>query len=153
MSLRRVLSTVAVFASVAVLAGCSNGDNPTAADIPTDSSAPAAPVVQGTTFNGSADVLDWNASASANVSGYEIYFYSPSPTRDNSFVLVGTVGANETEFVLPGGSGTEYFRVRAISSTGVRSASSATATVERSTPMHPGGNDRDPSGPGLRETL
>ncbi len=154
MSLRRVLSICALGATLAFLAGCSSNSNgPTAADIPTDNSAPSAPVVLGSSRNvtDGTDVLTWQPSASANVTGYEVYMYSPDPARDNSYELLGVTRGPISQFQLPAADdgAVQYFRVKAVSSTGVRSAASATSTITR-TSFVAGGGHREP-GPGMHE--
>ncbi len=154
MSLRRVLSICALGATLAFLAGCSSNSNgPTAADIPTDNSAPSAPVVLGShpnTVDGT-DVLSWQPSASANVTGYEVYMYSPDPARDNSYELLGVTRGPISQYELPASdAGTvQYFRVKAVSASGVRSAASATSSITRSAFVG-GGGHREP-GPGMHE--
>ncbi len=97
------------------------------------------------------DALVWQASASANVTGYEIYMYSPDPTRDNSYVLIGETRGATTQYLLPfADAGTvQYFRVKAVTSTGARSAASSTVNASR-TAFGTGGGQRGP-GQGMHE--
>lgn len=104
----------------------------TATTSPIDLSPPQAP----TNLHASTDAtiqrdwLIWDPSASATVSGYEIY---SSATIGSTGTLVSTVDASTSDFLLPISEtgGTEYYRVRAIGSNNVPSAFTASVGVDR----------------------
>ena len=156
MSLRRAAVAIALFASLVALAGCgSNSDTPTSVNTPTDSSAPAAPIVTGVVYDGSldTDVLNWSPSASPDVVGYEVYMYSPDPTRDNSYVQLGRTIGTTGLALPPANGGTQYFRVKALSSSGTASTPSATLEVRRSSNgVGVGGGGNRPPGQGQHDT-
>src|SRR5262249_134417 len=105
----------------------------TSATSPIDLSPPQAPTNFHSTTDAtiSRDWLVWDQSASANVSGYQIYS-APSPT--GSGTLIATVDAGSTDYLLPivNDSSTEFYRVRAMGTNNVPSAFTSTLGVERS---------------------
>jgi hypothetical protein len=139
--------TLVALTLAALLSGC--GQNSTLTGVtPLDETAPAAPS-QIAKLDDTATPcgwLSWQASASANVATYEVYQYSPDPTREDAYVLVGLTDVGTTQYALPSVSGpqTLYYRLRAVSTAGVRSPWSATANINVYTY---GGSDdmRDPA--------
>lgn len=157
MSLRRALAAFALGTSLVMLAGCGNDASaPTAVNTPGDTAPPSAPIVTGSSYDlaQGTDVLAWTASASVNVAAYEVYMYSPDPARDNSYVLLGETNGNTTTFALPFANAptSQYFRVKARSTAGTRSAASAAIEVIRTAVEHGGGSGRDP-GQGVRDGI
>jgi hypothetical protein len=129
-SYRRLFAALFVSAMAISLVGCNSGG--TSATSPIDLSPPQAPTnLHATTdANISRDWLVWDLSASANVSGYQVY--STSSTGGSS-TLVATVDASTSDFILPivGQSTTEYYRVRAMGSNSIPSAFTSTLGVQR----------------------
>jgi hypothetical protein len=126
-------SLVVTAALAVVLAGCGSSSDVNGVTPPDDTAPPDAPVaVQlGADANGRA-ALVWTASTSASVSGYEVYEYSPDPSRDNAYVLCSDSDPGDTSFSLPsmGEDTSAIFRVRAVTAGGTRSAFSPTVTVQ-----------------------
>jgi hypothetical protein len=116
----------------AVLSGCGKDSTPTGL-APLDQAPPAAPSQITSEVNAaSADaVLVWTASPSANVAGYQVYQYSPSPDRESAYVLVAETDAATTRYGLPWTEErtTLCYRLRAVSATGVKSEWSAVVQV------------------------
>lgn len=127
---REVFAALLVGALATSLVGCNSAG--TSATSPIDLSPPQSP----TNLHASTDAsinrswLVWDPSASASVSGYEIY---SSDTPAGAGSLKGTVDAATTDYLLPivGSTTTEYYRVRAIGTNAVPSAFTPTLTVER----------------------
>jgi hypothetical protein len=107
--------------------GCGAANNPTAPAASLDSSPPQAPVglVQ------SSDVLQWTPNSEADLNGYQIYLYSPDPTRDNAYVLTATVPAGQTSWTLPpvDETTTSWVKLCALDQSGNRSAESSALQV------------------------
>ena len=127
---RRHLVAALTFAAIATsLVGCSKKSTSSLA--PIDLSPPATPtnIHAFTDASISRDWVMWDASASANVSAYEIYAGVSAPGE-----LVATVDANTTSLMLPlnGAPLTEYYRVRAVSNNNVPSAFTSMLTFDRS---------------------
>jgi hypothetical protein len=151
-----LFTTLVALSLAALLSGCGQNSTPTGVT-PLDETTPAAPLAIGKLDDTATPCgwLTWQPSPSANVASYEIYQYSPDPTREDSYVLVGLTDVGTTRYPLPSVASpqTDYYRLRAVSTTGVRSPWSATADIT----VYPygGGNDvRDPSGdPPLQRPL
>lgn len=126
--------------------GCGAGNNPAAPSSSLDSAPPQAPVglVQ------SLDHVQWTANSESDLSGYQIYLYSPDPTRDNAYVLAATVPAAQTSWKLPaaGEATTSWVKLCAVDQSGNRSAESAALQVT----LQPaaGGVEIPAESPGLR---
>ncbi|MBI5709801.1 MAG: hypothetical protein HZC42_05755 [Candidatus Eisenbacteria bacterium] len=116
-SLRLTLPSLSAIAVAVLLSGCGNDATPTGV-APVDSAPPAAPTALGvdTDQGTGAQSLVWEASTSPSVTGYQVFVYSPSPARDNAYVLMGATSASTTSFPLPGVAITElqFYRVRAL---------------------------------------
>ncbi len=144
---RMLFSTLVALLLAALLSGCGQNSTPTGVN-PLDDTAPAAPSQIGKLDDTATPCgwLTWEASTSANVATYEIYQYSPDPAQEDAYVLVGLTDVGTTRYPLPAvsESQTAYFRLRAVSTAGVRSPWSATAGI--SLYMY-GGTDasRDPA--------
>ena len=143
---RSILLSLAV---VALLASCGKtNDAPLAPESPTlDDTAPPAP--QGLSVRTDPMVpggtLTWLDSSAGDVARYEVFEYSPSPDRDNAFVLAHTTDTAVTSWTLPATTTPtdKYFRVRAIDTNGNMGSMSSTIHVA----LWPGSRKRDP-GPG-----
>ena len=129
---RTVVSLLVAVTLVALLSGCSKKSTPTGLDT-LDQAPPAAPtqLTEAMDLDVANYVLQWTASPSANVASYQVYQYSPSPDRDNAYVLAAETDAGTTQYRLPTSvERTElYYRLRSVSSTGVKSEWSALAKV------------------------
>ena len=76
-------------------------------------------------------VLQWTANSESDLSAYQVYQYSPDPTRDNAYALVATVPATQTSWPLPYAPAptTTYVKLCALDQSGNRSAESAALEV------------------------
>ena len=122
----------AAAAMVLAIAGCGAGPDPVAPSAVLDSAPPQAPLGLRQSMDVSGDaVLEWNPNSESDLGGYQIYQYSPDPARDNAYVLVATVDAATLSWKLPNVDEpvTTWVRMRALDSTGNRSAESATVEV------------------------
>jgi hypothetical protein len=135
---RHIVPMLVALALAAVLSGCGKDSTPTGL-APLDQSPPAAPSqitseMDASTANA---VLEWTPSPSANVAGYEVYQYAPSPNRESAYVLVGETDAATTRYNLPWTyeRTTLYYRLRAVSATGVKSEWSALTQVTVGPPL------------------
>jgi len=115
-----------------VLSGCSTHTAPTALDTnpvaiapPTlDQAPPALPsqIVSERDGVTGGVALEWTPSSSANVATYEIYLYSPDPTRESAYVLIGEAAAGTTRYNLPlTAIGTSFYRLRTATTAGMQS--------------------------------
>ena len=131
-SSRLVISTLVALALAAMLSGCGKNATPTGVN-PIDEAPPAAPSQITSDMDPVTTLgrLEWTPSASANVASYQIYQYSPSPTRESAYVLVGETNSATTHYDLAWSytPATLHYRLRAVSGTGVMSEWSALATV------------------------
>ena len=128
----RHLSIALLLGAIATsLVGCNSGGSSVTS--PIDQSPPQAPTNLRSTSDPSInrDWLEWDASASANVSSYEVY---KSSTSGGTGSLVTSVDAGTTDIILPivSADGTEYYRVRAIGTNSVPSAFTSSLGVDRS---------------------
>lgn len=148
---RRHLIAAMILGAITIsLTGCGS-DSVTSPTSPIDLSPPQAPTnLHAVTDNAiHRDWLMWDASASATVSGYEIY---SSPTSSATGTLIAVVDGSETNYLLPltAISSTEFYRVRAMGSNNVPSAFTSSIGVDRTafegSPSAPGkgkGTDGD----------
>lgn len=151
-SSRLLLSTLVAVSLALVLSGCGQNTTPTGVTA-LDQTAPAAPtgLIKVTSVTCPYGMLTWQPSTSANVVGYEVYQYLPDPTREDAYVLVGQTDAVTTEFSLPFyyEVQTFYYRVKAISTAGLKSGWSVTAAIPvgptNSGSDEPGAADDEPT--------
>ena len=143
---RFVVPMLVALTLVAMLSGCSKKSTPTGLDA-LDQAPPAAPTQITANWDDATatGALAWTPSASANVAGYQIYQYSPRPDRESAFVLVGETDAATTSYALPTSNVTTtvYYRICAVTSTGVKSAWSSLIPVTLGPPQ---GGENDPGG-------
>ena len=130
---RLILISIAALATVAALGGCGNETSPTGVAPSLDTTPPPVPTglsVWTDAVTGR-DFVQWDASAAPDIAGYQVYEYSPSPTRDNAYVLAGDLAASQTSYTMPiVGEDTQMFvRVRAVDGSGNRSALSNSFSV------------------------
>jgi hypothetical protein len=122
---KHVVPMLVALTLAVMLGGCSKNTTPTGLSPALDQAPPAVPsriVAEVDASNGSA-TLDWTPSSSANAASYEIYQYLPSPQNEESYALIGQTDEVTTTFDLPWTSSqtTLYYRLRTVSSTGVKS--------------------------------
>ena len=128
-------SLVVTAAAVLALAsyGCGVGNNVAAPTTALDSAPPQAPVGLAVAVDASNQrIVEWSANSESDLNGYQVYQYSPDPTRDNAYVLVATLAANQTSWPLPtvGAATTSWIKLRALDASGNRSAESAALQVQ-----------------------
>ena len=100
--MKKLSCLLTVAALAVVLGGCGAGSNPSAPASILDSAPPQAPTGLAQDLNiSNVRVLEWTANSEPDLAGYQIYQYSPDPSRDNAYVLVATVSAGTTEWTLP----------------------------------------------------
>ena len=151
--MKKLSCLLTVAALAVVLGGCGTGSDPVAPAPVLDSAPPQAPTGLAQDLNVSnVRVLEWSANSEPDLAGYQIYQYSPDPSRDNAFVLVATVAAGTNEWPLPVVDDVQitWIRMRALDQSGNRSAESAAAQVML-LPSSPGSetpvDDRNPIRP------
>jgi len=97
-------------AAVALLSGCGKSTSPTGVTSNNLDTTPP-PTPDGMTVvvdsNSGRQQLVWSPSSAADLARYQVYIYSPDPSRDHSFVLArgrpGSVGESQRALVpLPG---------------------------------------------------
>lgn len=151
---KHVVPMLVALTLAVMLGGCSKNSTPTGLGSGLDQAPPAVPtqILAETDATTGSATLDWTPSASANAAAYEIYQYMPCPQSENAYALVGQTDAATTSYDLPWTSTqtTLYYRLRTVSSTGVKSALSplVLATVGPSVD-----GDPDPSEPGINHRL
>jgi hypothetical protein len=127
-----MFSTLAALSLAALLSGCGQNSTPTGVTA-LDETAPAAPsqLLKESDPANPNGLLAWEPSTSANVAGYEVYQYAPDPAREDAYVLVGQTDGTITEYALPFSyqSQTVYYRLKAVSTAGIKSSWSATAGI------------------------
>lgn len=131
-ALRLISLPLASFATMAMLSGCADAVRPAEPGSVIDTTPPPAPANLSMSYDAMArPVLIWEASTAPDVVGYLVYVYSPSPERDNAYVLTDDPDPGDNSFQLPNvTTDTEaVYRVRAVDVAGNRSAFSAAATV------------------------
>ncbi|MEO5618568.1 MAG: hypothetical protein ABIS67_12410 [Candidatus Eisenbacteria bacterium] len=130
--MKKLSCLLTVAALAVVLGGCGTGSDPVSPNAVLDSAPPQAPTGLAQDLNSSnIRVLEWSANSEPDLAGYQIYQYSPDPTRDNAYVLVATLSAGTTEWPLPVVDVAEitWIRLRALDQSGNRSAQSIAAQV------------------------
>jgi len=149
MSLRRVLSVAVLAVSVVAISGCAT-DNPVSSLSGLDATAPGAPTSIMALDRDGALVLAWNASADADVAGYNVYRYSPDPARENSYVKVNGTLVTGTEYVVTDASSdAAWYRIKAVDTSA--NASAASGAVQGSATGAPGTVDNLPGDPGIEK--
>ena len=112
--------------------GCGAGSNPAAPSASLDSAPPQAPVGLVQTVDASnQSIVQWTPNSESDLNGYQVYLYSPDPTRDNAYVLAAVVPASETSWTLPtvDVTTTSWVKLCALDKTGNRSAESSALPV------------------------
>lgn len=132
-SLRLINLPIVAFAMMATLTGCGDTTSPTALSSDIDTTPPPAPAGMNVSYDaGGPTRLDWDASAAPDVIGYQVYVYSPSPERDNAYVLANDADGSDTSFQIPAveGNSQVVYRIRAVDAAGNHSAFSSSVTVQ-----------------------
>ena len=150
----RHLVPMAVALTLAVLVSSCGKDSAPTAPKSLDQAQPSAPTHLAQVLNSTRDAwtLTWTPSTSPSVNAYEVYLYSPDPTRATSYVLTTSTDANTTSYTLPPVTEptVDYYRVRAVTSTGTYSDWSEVGTMS----VQPDPNGGDPeSGTGPVPTV
>lgn len=134
-STRIVLSALFAGALALALVSCSKSTNAVSATNNLDTTPPAAPTNVHGSYDSAAgrDYLNWDASASADVVGYEVWQYSSDPLSGGTGTLIANLGASTSDLALPQVSqaGTAIFRLRAVDGANNLSSFSSTANVSR----------------------
>src|SRR5713226_8258159 len=150
MQVRRLLPAVVFGAALVVLSGCGSTNPVSTASGALDTTPPAAPQNLKAGLDTGDLVLSWDASADADVAGYDVYRYAPDPTRENSYVKINPALVTGTSYDV-GDATTQdtYYRVKAVDrSSNVSSASDDIVAAAAATPQ--GAGDA-PADPGMRK--
>jgi hypothetical protein len=148
--LRSIVAPLLVIGAAAAVGGCGKSSTPTT-PVPTlDTTAPLAPTGLAVVSDPATGLrsLEWTANTEPDLAKYEVYLYSPSPTRDNSYIEVAQITrAHSMRLPVTAAGTTLYYRVRAVDGSGNRSASSAVAAalLEATDSTEPPGGDDPPA--------
>ena len=117
-------------AAAAMLSGCGKSTSPTGVTSNNlDTTPPPTPDGMSVIVdsNSGRQQLVWSPSSAADLARYQVYIYSPDPSRDNSYVLVGETNAHTSTFYLPvvNRRTSFFYRVGAVDESGNRSALSS----------------------------
>ncbi|MCX5801075.1 MAG: fibronectin type III domain-containing protein [Candidatus Eisenbacteria bacterium] len=128
---RSTLIILALLLAPFVLTGCSS-DNTTSPIIETPDTVPPAAPVLGTprTADGWASVR-WQKNTEADIAGYYVYEYDPSPDRETSYQRLNTqlVAANSYKVEGLTTGATYYFKISAVDQSANESAPSAALAI------------------------
>jgi hypothetical protein len=130
---RRSVSLAVLALAVAALAGCAT-DNPLTPNGGIDATAPSAPTHLVAEDRAGSLVISWDASADADVVGYDVFRYSPDPARENSYVKINSGLVVGTEYVVADAPAlASWYRVKAVDAgANASSASGALAAAKPS---------------------
>jgi hypothetical protein len=150
MQVRRVFPALVCGVALFALVGCGTTNPVANTSGALDTTPPAAPQNLKTGLDdGGGLLLTWDASSDADVAGYNVYRYSPDPSRENAYVQINgalvTTTSYEVSDATPDGS---YYRVKAIDRSSNVSSSSSTVDGASGTPAS-GGTDVT-GDPGIR---
>ena len=136
---RPAVSLVAALVLSGVVSGCGSDAAPTAATPSFDTAPPSTPTELAYTTDSGSPVLSWDPSAAADVAGYQVFVYAPSPEHDSAWMQLFEVPSSTTSITLWAVSGhvTQYYRVRAVDGAGNTSALTPRIEVVRE-PVDPG---------------
>jgi hypothetical protein len=129
------MAALAALALAATLVGCGSTSNPTAPSQSLDTTPPPVPTSLAMGYDGPAGAyeLTWAASSAADLAGYEVYLYSPDPSRDNAYVRIGSPAEPRLHIPVPLSDTDAVLRVRARDESGNLSAYSAPYVGEMTT--------------------
>lgn len=150
MQVRRVLPAVVCGVALFALVGCGTTNPVSSTSGGLDTTPPAAPQnLKAGLDNGGDLLLTWDASSDADVAGYDVYRYSPDPSRENAYVKINSALVTDTSYLVTDATTTDaYYRVKAIDRSSNVSSSSTAVDGAAGEATIGGGND--PSEPGLR---
>jgi len=135
---------IASLAVAGLLSGCGSTSNPTNVTPSLDTSPPSAPSSMGFVISDGFGVLSWNASPEADLAGYDVYVYSPDPTRESAYLKIASTSGTANSVTLPSAWSDEgnYFRIVAVDAVGNASGMSSPflGIVD-----NPGGNELPPT--------
>jgi hypothetical protein len=137
---------LAAFALVALVTfGCAT-DNPLSSIGNIDATAPSAPTNLAAEERGGSLVLTWDASADADVIGYDVYVYAPDPARESAYLKVNGALVTDEEYTIADAPSTmAWYRVKAVDASSNRSpASGALAAAVPGVGSNDGGAMAEP---------
>jgi len=137
---RRVLTAVAFGAALFVVSGCGTTNPVSSTNSSLDSTPPAAPQnLKSSLGDGGALVLSWDASADADVQGYDVYRYAPDPSRESAYVKINGALVTGTQYIVSDATDSEsYYRVKAVDRSANVSASSSDVAAAGVSPIGAG---------------
>lgn len=128
---RSTLIVLALLLAPFVLSGCGSDKTTSPVTQSYDTVPPAAPAMNDArTMSGEASIR-WQKNTEADLAGYNVYEYAPSPDNENSYHLLNTQVLTNNGYMVAGltpGS-VYYFRVSAVDKAGNESALSRTIAV------------------------
>jgi len=149
MQVRRVLPAVVIGAALVLLGGCGTTNPVSSTNGALDTTPPAAPQNLKAGLNAGELVLSWDASADADVAGYDVYRYAPDPSRENSYVKINSSLVTATSYEVSDATALDaYYLVKAVDRSS--NVSSASADVVGAAAIEPAGNTDLPADPGMR---
>jgi len=122
-----------------MLAGCGNSSDLTNSTASLDGTPPPAPEGLAAADVSDRNELVWSPSSAADVVGYQVFEYQPSPERESAYVMVGE--SSTASYRLPRNIDVDgYYRVRAVDASGNTSAMSPQFHAEFQALSSGGGN-------------
>jgi hypothetical protein len=130
MTLRRSTAFAAAFVALAGLTGCAADSTLSSINQGSDTAPPSAPTNIREELRGQISLLAWDASPDADVVGYDVYQYSPDPARESAYVRLNASPIQAEEYsVSESATVNAWYRVKAVDTSGNRSATSGAAWV------------------------
>lgn len=141
----------ATLAAVALMSayGCGKSASPTSATGSLDTTPPGAPEGLAMMSVPEFNELTWTPSTASDLATYQVYQYQPDPSRDNAYVLLGETTSPSFRLTMTGDGA---FRVKAVDTSGNRSAFSSELTTTVPAIMTGGGSNGNPGSPGRKAT-
>ncbi len=151
MQVRRVLPAVVFGAALVMLSGCGSTNPVSSTSGALDTTPPAAPQNLKAGLDAGELVLSWDASADADVAGYDVYRYAPDPSRENSYVKINVSLVTDTSYGVSDATPLNtYYLVKAVDRSSNVSASSSDIVGAAS--VDPAGKTDGSDEPGIRHT-
>lgn len=122
---RSHLMLLVMVASIVALAGCGKSTDSTSPVTPLDGTPPPAPDGISLITSTDANALTWSPSSAPDVAMYQVYQYSPDPSRDSAYLLIGSTSASSLTLPRMNDAQDSYYKVRAVDQAGNSSAYSA----------------------------